>query len=154
MANGSTRKGARGPRSSGKRTATQSKTGVATTDARLRKPAALTRTIGRVATGKTLTPRRSDGTGRVGKPFYSDAMQAYIIEYVEPDAKVPGGRWESRVYCESEATARDMYVCLASVTTRDEWCREGHVAAKQLLAENGRHFLYRTLMGERAEKML
>ena len=91
--------------------------------------------------------------GEVSPPFWSDAMKAMVIEYREPDPSVPGGWWESRIYASSEEHAATLHRELQSVTTRKMWMDIGHKAAKTLAVMQGNGFLYRTMMGERAERL-
>lgn len=183
MANGSTRKGARGRPSSTKRTAKAKKTGVATTTVSRPSSRSGGRTTGRVATGKTGTRKRPSEREKtlaaqlampiktvevrpvskryverergasVSTPFYSDAHRAHVIEYSEPDKSVPGGSWESRIYASHPEDIMAMYEGVKDVVTRQQWLEKGHSVAKQLNKRDGSWFLYRTMMGERAERI-
>lgn len=161
MAHGSTRRGAPARRSGGKQTGSRKKSGSVNTDVRPSKPVVRSRTTARAASGKTekvvklrdrATPIKGEG-GVVSVPFYSDAMRAHVLEYQEPDAKMPGGTWESRIYCSLAEQAMTLYGQLRLVTTRKEWLTIGHLAAKEIAAGRGEWFLYRVTMGERADRL-
>jgi hypothetical protein len=87
----------------------------------------------------------------VGLPFFSQAHGAFVIEYRQPDSKMFGGFWESRIYAARAEDAKAMHKTLRHVTTRKEWVEVGHVTGKQVAKMTGEHFLYRVTMGERAE---
>jgi hypothetical protein len=93
------------------------------------------------------------GVGAVFAPFWSDAMKAWVVEYREPDAKMPGGVWESKVYCSEKQAAESVYVSCRDITDRSAWAHKTHLTAKGIAFGHGDHFLWRVMSGQKAEKV-
>jgi len=155
MASGYIRTGASGRRSSGKLTTRKHKTGSARTTAKPSRSHSGGRTTISAPTGSGSTTRPSSSNkkqrGVVSQPFWSQAMAAFVIEYREPDARMFGGWWESKIFAARAEDAAAMYKALRKVATRKEWMEVGHVTGKQVALLTGEYFLYRVVMGERAE---
>ncbi len=104
--------------------------------------------------GKKKIASRSDiihlrnGEFMVYGPFWSDAMQAYRVEYWERDSMVPGGQWGSSFYCSRVEDAARIGEAAKQVKSRVEWM-ELRELAMELAAQQKEGFLYRVMTGAR-----
>lgn len=87
----------------------------------------------------------------VSKPYWSDGMKAFIMEFREADAAMFGGAWESRIYASSEGDIKHLYAAVKKVTTRSGWLRETAAVARKVPRQGPGWFLYRVSVGQYAE---
>lgn len=112
---------------------------------------ALTRTL--YATPSKKRPKkltyRSDF--RVQGPFWSDAMQAWKVEYSERDSMIPGGWYEGSFLCATLEDASKIAKACETITCRADWLALRDEALR-IAASGGSGFIYRVMTGgERSE---
>ncbi len=84
----------------------------------------------------------------VAGPFWSDASQAWRVEYVERDESMPGGWWEGSFYCGRLEDAEHLAVASRKVKSREDWMYLRRDAISLAIVQ-GAGFLYRVMHGER-----
>jgi len=121
-------------------------------------------TTARIGTAPTRTLYATTGKPRPAKlkyrsdfsvrgPFWSDAMQAWRVEYSERDNKIPGGWYEGSFLCATMEDASKIAKACETITCRADWLALRDEALR--IASSGGHgFIYRVMTGGEREDVI
>lgn len=91
----------------------------------------------------TTSPSEPHVTGH----FWSDAAQAWRVEFYQEDVTLPGRCYQGSFYCQQEEDARELAEAARGIRTREEWLNlRGR--AMEIAKQQRQGFIYRLMAGE------